>query len=51
MISGHPFEPGDQDTVEDLATITKDELLYWEKRGVEPNYIYELAEEGWEEYV
>ncbi len=51
LISGHPFEPGDQDTVEDLATITKDELLYWEKRGVEPNYIYELAEEGWEEYV
>ena len=51
LISGHPFEPGDQDTVEDLATITKDELLYWEKRGVEPNYIYELAEEGWETYV
>jgi hypothetical protein len=51
LISGHPFEPGDQDTVEDLATITKDEILYWEKRGLEPNYIYELAEEGWEEYV
>ena len=51
LIGGHPFQEGDQDTVEDLATITKDELLYWEKRGVEPNYIYELAEEGWETFV
>ncbi len=48
---GVPFEPGDQDSIEDLLTITDQEKIYWEKRGVDPEYIYELAEEGWEEMV
>jgi hypothetical protein len=51
LINGHPFSPEDQDSVEDLLTITPDELKYWEKRGVDPYYIYELAEPGWEDYV
>jgi len=25
--------------------------VYWGKRGIDPEYIYELAEEGWEEMV
>jgi hypothetical protein len=29
----------------------KGEVTFWENVGVDPNYIYELAEEGWEEYV
>ena len=51
LINGHPISPEDQDSVEDLLTITDDELKYWERRGMDPNYIYELAEPGWEEYV
>jgi len=51
LINGVPFEPGDQDSIEDLLTITDQEKIYWEKRGVDPEYIYELAEEGWEEMV
>jgi hypothetical protein len=51
LISGLPFNPGDQDTVEDLLTITQQELDYWDKRGIDPYYVYELAEEGWEQKV
>lgn len=51
LINGVPFENGDQDSIEDLLTITPQEMIYWDKRGVSPYYIYELAEEGWEKYV
>ena len=51
LINGVPFESGDQDSIEDLLTITDQEMVYWGKRGVDPEYIYELAEEGWEEMV
>ena len=47
--SPFPFEEGDQDKLqEDVLQVTDAELAYWKKRGVEPNYIYDLAEEGWE---
>lgn len=49
LINGVPFEDGDQDKLkEDVLDITEQELLYWEKRGLKPDYMYELAEEGWE---
>ena len=51
LINGIPFEDGDQDSIEDLLTITEQEMKYWSKRGVNPYYIYELAEDGWEKYV
>jgi DNA polymerase elongation subunit (family B) len=51
LINGVPFENGDQDSIEDLLTITEQEKVYWSKRGVDPEYIYELAEEGWEDMV
>jgi DNA polymerase elongation subunit (family B) len=51
LINGVPFEPADQDSIEDLLTITDQEMVYWGKRGINPEYIYELAEEGWEEMV
>ena len=49
LINGLPFEPGDQDTLEEVLTISEPELIYWEKRGLSPDYMYELAGEGWEE--
>lgn len=50
LINGHPLSDGDQDRLkEDVLDITELELKYWEKRGLSPNYIYDLAEEGWEE--
>jgi hypothetical protein len=51
LINGIPFKPEDQDTVEDLLTITKQELDFWDRVGIDPNYIYDLAEEGWEEFI
>lgn len=52
LISGIPFKDGDQDRLkEDVLDISEGELKYWEKRGMSPDYIYELASEGWEEYI
>jgi len=52
LINGIPFEEGDQDKLqEDVLDISEDELKYWEKRGLSPDYMYELAEPGWEKYI
>jgi DNA polymerase elongation subunit (family B) len=51
MINGVPFKEGDQDTIEDLLTITDLELKFWDRVGISPNYIYDLAEPGWEEHI
>ena len=50
LINGHPLGEGDQDDLEkDVMEITEPELRYWEKRGLKCDYMYDLAEEGWEE--
>jgi DNA polymerase elongation subunit (family B) len=50
LINGHPLDEGSQDRLqEDVLDVTEQELKYWEKRGLSPDYMYELAEEGWEE--
>jgi DNA polymerase elongation subunit (family B) len=51
LINGVPFEEGDQDTLEEVMTLSEGEVKYWEKRGLDPNYMYELAEENWEQYL
>jgi DNA polymerase elongation subunit (family B) len=52
MINGVPFEDGDQDKLqEDVLQVTDAEMSYWEKRGLSPDYMYDLAEEGWEEKI
>ena len=50
LINGVPFEEGDQDRLnEDVLQISEQEVSYWEKRGLHPDYMYELAEEGWKD--
>jgi len=51
LINGNPLSEGDQDSVEDLLKITDLELKFWERVGISPNYIYDLAEEGWENFI
>jgi DNA polymerase elongation subunit (family B) len=51
LISGVPFKEGDQDTLEEILNLSEGEIKYWEKRGMDPNYIYELAEPGWESHI
>jgi DNA polymerase elongation subunit (family B) len=48
LINGMPFEEGDQDKLkEDVLDITEQELVYWGKRGLNPDYMYELADPTW----
>lgn len=48
LINGMPFENGDQDRLqEDVLDMTEQEINYWERRGLQPNYMYELAEKDW----
>ena len=49
LINGYPLGEGDQDSLEEVMTPSDNELSYWEKRGLSSDYMYELAEEGWEE--
>ena len=51
LINGVPFDDGDQDELEEVLSLSDGEVKYWEKRGVNPDYIYELASEGWEEHI
>jgi hypothetical protein len=51
LINGVPFEPADQDSIEDLLTITDQEMKFWESINGDPNHIYNFAEEGWEKYI
>ena len=50
LINGHPLGNGDQDRLqEDVLDVTEQELKYWEKRGLSPDYMYDFAEEDWKE--
>jgi DNA polymerase elongation subunit (family B) len=52
LINGVPFEGGDQDDIQkDLIDMESGEVVFWEKVNIDPNYIYELAEEGWEKLI
>jgi DNA polymerase elongation subunit (family B) len=52
LINGKPFSPEDQDDVyENLIKMEQGEIDFWNRVGIDPNYIYEFAEEGWEEFV
>jgi DNA polymerase elongation subunit (family B) len=51
LINGVPFKEGDQDSLENLLTITPEELKFWERKDMSPNHIYDFAEPGWEKYI
>jgi hypothetical protein len=51
LINGKPFKPEDQDDLDDLLTITDEELSFWNNVGINPNHIYDIAEPGWEEHI
>jgi hypothetical protein len=52
LINGKPFSPGDQDDVyENLIKMEQGEVEFWDSVGIDPNYMYKLAEEGWENLV
>jgi DNA polymerase I len=51
LINGHPFDAGDQDSLDEVLNMSDAEVAYWERRGLKPDYMYEMAVEGWEEYI
>jgi hypothetical protein len=51
LTNGLPFRPEDQDSIEDLLTITEKEVEFWKNIGVSPDYIYEQASEGYEVFI
>jgi DNA polymerase elongation subunit (family B) len=51
LINGIPFEEGDQDKIDDVLSISPEELKFWNSINGNPNHIYDFAEEGWEELV
>jgi hypothetical protein len=36
---------------ENLMKMEQGEIDFWNKVGIDPNYIYEFAEPGWEQYL
>ena len=51
LINGVPFDPEDQDSIENLLKLSEDEVKFWERVSMNPDYMYKLAEEGWEEKI
>jgi hypothetical protein len=51
LINGLPLGNGDQDELDEVMNMSEGEVSYWNKRGLSPNYMYDLAEEGWEQYI
>lgn len=41
LTSGKPFNETDQDKLEDLLTITDEELEFWNRIGISPTYMFE----------
>jgi hypothetical protein len=51
LINGHPLGEGDQDDLNDVLTVSDQEIDYWKRRGLNPTYMYDVAEGGWENSV
>jgi hypothetical protein len=49
LINGNPLGDGDQDSLEEVMSLSEGELKYWDKRGLHSDYMYNLAEDGWED--
>ncbi len=41
LTSGQPYNEGDQDTLENLLTITAEETMFWESIGLSSTYMFE----------
>ena len=41
LTAGFPFKPTDQDTIEELLTISEGELAFWERMNKSPHYMWD----------
>jgi DNA polymerase elongation subunit (family B) len=50
LINGVPFEDGDQDKLEDVMTISDEEVVFWEKVNISPYHMYKNIDEETEKF-
>jgi DNA polymerase elongation subunit (family B) len=51
LVNGLPLGDGDQDDLAEVMEMSEGEVSYWQKRGLSPTYMYDLADENWENYL
>jgi DNA polymerase elongation subunit (family B) len=51
LINGQPFKDDDQDKLEDVMEISKEEMEFWDKVKVNPYHMYELADPYMMKYI
>jgi hypothetical protein len=50
LINGVPFEDWDQDRLEDVMTISDEEVVFWEKVNISPYHMYKNIDEETEKF-
>jgi DNA polymerase elongation subunit (family B) len=51
LINGQPFKDDDQDKLDDVMEISKEEMEFWDKVKVNPYHMYELADPYMMKYI
>jgi hypothetical protein len=51
LINGQPFDESDQDKLEDVMEISDEEMLFWNRSGINPYHMYKGADEVMWKYV
>jgi hypothetical protein len=51
LINGQPFDESDQDKLEDVMEISDEEMLFWNRSGINPYHMYKLSNENMLKYV
>lgn len=46
LVSGIPNKDGDQDTIEELLTMSEEEVVFWKNKGLSPEYMINDRFEG-----
>ena len=41
LTSGQPYNEGDQDTIDNLLTVTDEENMFWHSINISPTYMFE----------
>ena len=51
LINGIPFEDKDQDKIDEVMTISNEEILFWEKVGVSPYHMYDNVDSYMQKFI
>ena len=51
LINGQPFDEGDQDKLEDVMEISKEEMDFWTRVNISPYHMYKDSDEYMKRYI